>query len=140
MNYQANKIPTILEAIKIRRHITPNPSYGLGNINLTNRPVRQNNDGSISTVNSISFMDDSGQEILIPTIDRLGRQMTNDEAIDYYYKTGDFLGKFPSVSQANTYADTVHGQQDAFYNTPVETRENQTLILRRLLEILRGGR
>lgn len=89
--------------------------YGLGNIDLTNRPVVKNEDGSISTVRSISFQDDSGKEILIPTVLN-GKVVSDDEAIQHYYKTGEYLGKFDTIEQANTYAEQLHKQQEKTYS------------------------
>ena len=88
--------------------------YGLGNIDLTNRPVVKNEDGSISTLRSISFKDDSGKEILIPTVVN-GKVVSDDEAIQHYHKTGEYLGKFDTVEQANTYAEQLHKQQEKTY-------------------------
>jgi hypothetical protein len=58
--------------------------FGLGNIDLWKRPVVWNPDGSFSTLESMSFQDQSGQEILVPTITQNGRRMTQDEAIQHY--------------------------------------------------------
>lgn len=101
-----------------------NDKYGLGNIDLTNRQVVKNQDGSISTVRSISFQDDSGKEILIPTVIN-GKIVSNDEAIQHYYKTGEYLGKFDTVEHANAYAEQLHKQQDSLYN--VNSNQVRTL-------------
>ena len=86
-----------------------------GNIDLFNRPMVVNDDGSLSTVRSMSFGED-GKEILIPTIRHgLNRPMTNDEAIDWYHKTGEFLGKFDSIDEADQYAKLLHEQQAKLY-------------------------
>ena len=94
--------------------------YGKGNIDLFNRPQYVNEDGSISTVRSISIGDENGNEILIPTVgfDKKGRAVswTDDEAIDHYYKTGEHLGKFKSVKEADEYAEKLHKQQEAYYS------------------------
>ena len=91
-----------------------------GNIDLYNRPQYRQPDGSISTVNSISIGDENGKEILIPTIgrDAQGRpvQWTDDQAIDHYYKTGENLGKFNSIEEADRYAEDLHRQQEAYYS------------------------
>lgn len=89
--------------------------FGKGNINLYDRPLVKNSDGTTSTVKSMSF-NDGQNEILIPTVSDSGRIMSNDEAIDNYYQTGKYLGKFNSVDEANSYAEQLHKQQDKYYN------------------------
>jgi hypothetical protein len=89
------------------------PYYGEGNIDLNNRPVVVNEDGSISTVRSMSFEED-GKEILIPTVVN-GRVVSDDEAIEHYYETGEYLGKFDTVEEANEYADKLHEEQEKQY-------------------------
>ena len=90
--------------------------YGRGNIDLTNRPVVRNNDGSISTVRSMSFRDDKeNKEILVPTVVN-GKVVSDDEAIKHYYQTGEYLGKFDTVDEANNYAERLHEQQEAMYS------------------------
>ncbi len=85
-----------------------------GNIDIFNRPIHKNKDGSISTVRSISFNED-GKEILIPTISDNGQLLTLEQAIDLYHKTGKYLGKFNSVAEADKYAVALHKQQAALY-------------------------
>lgn len=90
----------------------------MGNIDLNNRPVLKNADGTISTVNSISF-NDGKNEVLIPTIgtDKFGKayQMSDDEAIDNYYRTGQHLGKFKTIDGANRFAQRLHNDQAKKY-------------------------
>ena len=82
-----------------------------GNINLFDRPMVKNPDGSISTVRSMSFNED-GKEILVPTISDDGRSMSNDEAIQMYHDTGKYFGKFDSIKKANDFAQRLHRQQE----------------------------
>lgn len=95
------------------------PTVGLlaqGNIDLANRPIVHNPDGSYSTVASMSFQDDDGTETLIPTVAEDGSGLLSDEdAIQQYRNTGRFLGKFSSPEAADNYALALHDQQDAMY-------------------------
>lgn len=54
-------------------------------------------------------------EILIPTVSPDGRVLSDKQAIDLYYKTGQFLGKFSSVDAADAYAEKLHEQQAQMY-------------------------
>ncbi len=82
-----------------------------GNINLNTRPIVRNTDGTISTVRSISFEDEDGHEVLIPTVSDDGRVMSNREAIDEYYASGRHLGVFANPDTATAYALRLHQQQ-----------------------------
>lgn len=87
-----------------------------GNIDLFSRPQVRNDDGSISTVRSMSFRDKDDKEVLLPTISDDGRILSDEEAINQYYETGKHLGKFETVEQANAYAERLHRQQEFYYN------------------------
>lgn len=90
--------------------------YGKGNIDLYNRPRVKNKDGSISTVRSMSFYDEkTGKEVLVPTVHPGGLIMSNKEAIDRYYKTGEYLGVFDTPDDANSYAESLHNEQEILY-------------------------
>lgn len=93
--------------------------WGAGNIDLFNRPILKNDDGSISTVESFSTNID-GMEVLLPTItrDSKGRaiRISEDEAIDRYMKDGKHLGKFKTPKQATEYAEKLHQDQERIYS------------------------
>lgn len=85
-----------------------------GNINLMNRPKVQNEDGSVSTVRTISVGTDEG-EVLLPTVSDDGKLLTDDEAIALYEKTGKHLGIFDNPDDATAYAEQLHNQQEQLY-------------------------
>ncbi|MGN6773250.1 MAG: hypothetical protein ACTHJQ_25900 [Rhizobiaceae bacterium] len=85
-----------------------------GNIDLAARPVVKNADGSISTVRSMSFEED-GKEVLVPTVSPDGKILSDQDAIDLYHRTGQFLGKFDTADNADTYAQALHQAQARFY-------------------------
>lgn len=101
----------------LKRSITGR--YGKGNIDLFKRPVYLNEDGSISTVESFSTNID-GVEVLLPTIsrDKHGKaiKISEDEAIDKYFKDGKHLGKFKTPEQATAYAEKLHEDQERIYS------------------------
>lgn len=93
-----------------------------GNIDVTNRPVVQNPDGTISTVRSISANID-GQETLIPTVSNDGRVMSDSEAIEQYKRSGQHLGKFADVPSANSYAQQLHNDQAKLYESSIPVNQ-----------------
>lgn len=92
--------------------------YGAGNIDLYDRPQYRNANGSISTVDSTSYNID-GQEVLLPTVwnqNGTPYHSSNDEEILQRYRdTGEYLGKFSTVEEANDYAEKLHLEQQERY-------------------------
>jgi len=93
------------------------PQGYTGNINLMQRPIFRNRDGSISTVRSMS-VNMNGKEVLLPTIGmKNGRpaQLTDEEAIQQYIGTGKHLGKFATPEEATKMAEIIHNHQRLYY-------------------------
>ena len=92
--------------------------YGAGNIDLYDRPRYRNANGSISTVDSASYNID-GQEVLLPTVwNRNGtpyHSRNDEEILQHYRDTGEYLGKFSTVEEANDYAEKLHLEQQERY-------------------------
>ncbi len=88
----------------------PRRPWQLGNIDVHNRPIVPNSDGSFSTLRSMSFGTDQG-EVLVPTLDPSGRQMTPEESIQRFQKTGQNLGTFPTPEMANLFAQYLSRNQ-----------------------------
>lgn len=92
----------------------PRRPWQLGNIDVHNRPVVHNPDGSISTLRSMSFGTDQG-EVLVPTIDPQGWQMSPQQSIQRYQQTGENLGTFPTPNMADLFAQYLSRQQGVRY-------------------------
>lgn len=101
-----------------------------GNIDLNKRPVRKNQDGSISTVKSASFGLPGGREVLLPQIvgkpfnPLLPNGVTNDLSAPpftkqapllEFQKSGKHLGIFKNASDASKYAIALHKAQAKLY-------------------------
>jgi len=94
--------------------------YGKGTIDMNNRIVLRNSDGSISTDRSFSFYDDeTGKEVLIPLIVN-GKVLTEQQAIDHYYETvrkgkPEYFGMFDDWKDADEYAMMLHNRSAWYY-------------------------
>jgi hypothetical protein len=82
-----------------------------GNINIHQRPVVRNADGSVSTVRSMTFTDENGNAVLVPSV-IAGRGIVSPrEAYKHYQQTGQHLGIFDTPEAADAYAQSLHEQQ-----------------------------
>lgn len=109
----ATKVSGVVDDAVAFQGKQPAGQISSGNINLLNRPLVGNDDGSISSLSSLSFGRDN-QEILVPTISPQGRRLSDDEAIDRFDQTGENLGIFSDVPSATRFAEDLsvfQGQQ-----------------------------
>ena len=93
---------------------------GKGNIDLNKRPTYTNPDGSVSTVDSVSVNLD-GIETLLPSVWQnadgtvthadAGTEEGMQQILAHYEETGEYLGKFKTALEADTYALELHEKQ-----------------------------
>jgi len=88
-----------------------NKASVIGNTDINKIPIRINvdKDGNrtVSTVRSKSFEID-GKEVLLNTISPSGKLLNDEETIEQYKKTGEHLGIFDTVQDANEAAEKLH--------------------------------
>jgi len=97
---------TAVERLFAKAHTPPSTPRVPGNIDLSQRPIVHNPDGSYSTLFSKSFSTDDG-EVLVPGIDDK-RQLSDREAFDQYRRTGQHFGVFDEPGQADAYGELLH--------------------------------
>lgn len=101
--------------------------YGKGNIDLHNRPQYQNPDGSVSTVDSTSYNID-GKEVLLPTVwmkdGKPYHSHDDEEILQHYEETGEYLGKFDTPEEADEYGEQLHRAQDFYYGSQYKSTAN----------------
>lgn len=88
--------------------------YGAGNIDLDNRVVVENGDGSFSTELSFSVEMD-GEIWLLPSIVN-GTLLAEDDAIHHFLQSGEYLGRFETIDECDAYAEWLHLRQEAMYS------------------------
>ncbi len=105
-----------------------------GNIDLLHRPTVHNADGSTSSVFSYSFTMDGGKAILLPGVIRNanGRWVTSRDktaVLNAYKRTGQFLGIFRNVKDAERYSILLHNEQANLYVPPKRTTSAHEALL-----------
>lgn len=91
-----------------------------GNIDINNRTVVTNPDGSISTDASI-VIEEEGSYVVLPTVVE-GKLVSPEEAIKHYDETGEHHGKFESQETAEFYAQELHERGDYYYHNRDKAR------------------
>lgn len=121
-----------------------------GNVPIWNRPTVKNDDGTVSSEFSTSFIDENknspyfGKEVLVPTVvdgkfltpdgkkPPVGSQAEHDmteRARTHYEQTGQHLGVFDSPQSADKYAAQLHSRGErarpdaAAYQTPAQRKQ-----------------
>ena len=100
-----------------RMRTTDAPLRGMtqqGNISLNNRPLVNTQDNQQGTIRSMSINVD-GKEVLIPTIFD-GKQYSEEDAIQRYFKTGMHLGMFDTPQNATQGGKYLSNTQNRNYS------------------------
>lgn len=125
-SWDANGNP--IPAAPAAQHMAAESPKGLiapGNLDISNRPIIHNAEGTISSEYSASFQDEKGHEVLVPSIVN-GRFLTPDgkkpqpgspqekamfqSAWRHYQQTGEHLGIFDNAANADSYAQILHNR------------------------------
>lgn len=99
-----------------------------GNIDLNNRDTGLYDvNGKLMTVRSITITED-GKAVNIPTVVNYNgrwKALSDEEAIDWYHRTGEHLGRYSTVDEAVAAAEQLHVDQDQMYSDvpekPIDT-------------------
>lgn len=97
------------------RHEVPDAPVIPGNIDLYNRPVVKNADGTISTVATMTEQDVDGLWVNFPSIGPNGERWSPEQAWQHYLLTGEHLGKFRTLEAAEKAAIALHDDQADLY-------------------------
>lgn len=111
---RGESLDAILKDLRGEAREKPAGLVKAGNIDLENRPVVKNADGTISTIRSMSVNVD-GKEVLIPTISDDGKLLPDDEAVRQYRRTGKHLGVFDTAANADAFAKQLSLDQERRY-------------------------
>lgn len=84
-----------------------------GNIDLNNRKVLKEGN-HYKTENSITIGLSNGKQAIIPTVIN-GVQFSKEDAVNYFSKTGEHLGIYDSIREADDAANSIHIRQKNNY-------------------------
>jgi GH24 family phage-related lysozyme (muramidase) len=99
-------IKAMPEALKPLEGVLEEPNF-----DMSRQPIVKNDDGSVSTIATISIGRD-GREILIPTVSEDGRKLSEKEAIAEYDRTGRHLGVYSGPDAATEAAKRFHEMEE----------------------------
>lgn len=103
---------------------TPPGMMAAPSMDLGNRPVLHNDDGTVSTERSFSI-NEGGKEILLPQIVD-GQLVSKEEAIRHYHETGQHMGYYASPEAAAPFAEAFHNRGSASMTPEEMSRTGQT--------------
>ena len=100
--------------IQASARVEPPPGFmdegEVGNIDVSKRGPVPTGGGQVATVRSIGI-EENGEHIVIPTV--VGNKIvSDDEAVQHYHETGEYLGKFKDQASADTFAQTLHESEE----------------------------
>ncbi len=115
--------------------------YGKGNIDLTDRPVYKNPDGTISTVASHIIGADNKYFVLPSIVRDKNGNVKKFEASDDVYKhfknTGEYLGIFDTQEEAVEYAQNLYIEQQAYYLNNKKSSANSYKDVKEIVELIK---
>ncbi len=115
--------------------------YGKGNIDLTDRPIYKNPDGTISTVASHIIGADN-KYFVLPSIVRdkngnVKKFQTSDDVYNHFKNTGEYLGIFDTQEEAVEYAQNLYIEQQAYYLNNKKSSANSYKDVKEIVELIK---
>ncbi len=115
--------------------------YGKGNIDLTDRPIYKNPDGTISTVASHIIGADN-KYFVLPSIVRdkngnVKKFEASDDVYNHFKDTGEYLGIFDTQEEAVEYAQNLYIEQQAYYLNNKKSSANSYKDVKEVVELIK---
>lgn len=123
----------VVAALEVAPATTNKAYYGKGNIDLNNRTVVPLEDGGFATELSFSI-NDNGKEVLLPSVVN-GKVLSQEDAIKHYRETGENLGKFDTIGEANKYAEELHERQEKRYSKEFKNINEQNRVIGQKIKV-----